>query len=261
MIQKCYPDVEQWGIISNGVNFLKNLEEKKRFQWVDSLDKVISSYKFSQNTWRDNFFNFYEVPKIKPSNSDLGQSALRPHSEWEYSFEEGGLLTTFKSLQSKKEEIYKELFKEIFMGFRLSFAPMSGHIFLEMNSGPSSEKGPGFIIPFLERNAIRNSSWTKITSISSSSTISAFGIRNLRIKKETFKILIYLLAFLQLSITFFLCDYIQVKKKNFFLNQLRQESQIQRSQIQLFSAKIEELEKKLIKLRDLDRKIQTYRQP
>ena len=83
----------------------------------------------------------------------------------------------------------------------------------------------------------------------------AFGIRNLRIGKETFKILIYLLAFLQLSITFFLCDYIQVKKKNFFLNQLRQESQIQRSQIQLFSVKIEELENKLSKLKNIDRRI------
>jgi hypothetical protein len=81
------------------------------------------------------------------------------------------------------------------------------------------------------------------------------GTRNLKIKKETFKILIYLLAFLQLSLTFFLCDYIQVKKKNFFLNQLRQESHFQKSQIQLFSTKIEELEKQLIKLRDLDRKI------
>src|SRR4030042_2452301 len=82
-----------------------------------------------------------------------------------------------------------------------------------------------------------------------------FGTRNLKIKKETFKILIYLLAFLQLSLTFFLCDYIQVKKKNFFLNQLRQESQIQRSQIQLFSTKIEEMEEKLSKLKDIDRRI------
>ena len=82
-----------------------------------------------------------------------------------------------------------------------------------------------------------------------------FGIRRLRIQKETFKILIYLLVFFQLAITFFLCDYIQVKKKTFLLNQLRQESQIQKSQIQLFSAKIEELEKKLSKLKDFDRRI------
>lgn len=82
-----------------------------------------------------------------------------------------------------------------------------------------------------------------------------FGIRSLRVQKETFKILFGLLLFFQLSITFFLCDYIQVKKKQFSLDQLRQESQIQRSQIQLFSSKIEELEKKLSKLKGLDKKI------
>jgi hypothetical protein len=82
-----------------------------------------------------------------------------------------------------------------------------------------------------------------------------FGTRNLKIKKETFKKLIYLLAFLQLTLTFFLCDYVQVKKKNFVLDQLRQESHFQKSQIQLFSTKIEELEKHLYKLRDIDRKI------
>jgi hypothetical protein len=82
-----------------------------------------------------------------------------------------------------------------------------------------------------------------------------FGIRRLRVKKETLKILIYLLAFFQLSIMFFLCDYIQVKKKSFLLNRLRQESQVQRSQIQIFSAKIEELDKKLSKLKDFDRRI------
>jgi len=54
---------------------------------------------------------------------------------------------------------------------------------------------------------------------------------------------------------FFLCDYIQVKKKSFLLNRLRQESQVQRSQIQLFSAKIEELDKKLSKLKDFDRRV------
>ncbi len=84
-----------------------------------------------------------------------------------------------------------------------------------------------------------------------------FGIRNLKIKKETFKLLVYLLAFSQLAVTFFLCDYIQVKKKDFLLNQLRHESLIQKSHIQLFSTKIEELEKRLSKLKDSDRKIRT----
>jgi prefoldin subunit 5 len=39
------------------------------------------------------------------------------------------------------------------------------------------------------------------------------------------------------------------------LNQLRQESQIQKSHIQLFSRKIGELEKKLSRLKDIDQKI------
>ena len=82
-----------------------------------------------------------------------------------------------------------------------------------------------------------------------------FGIRRFRVRKETFKIIFCLLLFFQLSITFFLCDYIQLKKKQYNLNQLRQESHIQRSQIQLFSAKIEELEKKLSKLKDFDHRI------
>lgn len=84
-----------------------------------------------------------------------------------------------------------------------------------------------------------------------------FGIRRLRIKKESFKIGVYLLAFLILSITFFFCDYIQVRKKTFLVNQLRQEAQIQKSHIQLFSTKIEDLEKKLAKLNGFDKRIRT----
>jgi len=82
-----------------------------------------------------------------------------------------------------------------------------------------------------------------------------FGTRRLRIKKESLRMATYLLVFFQFSITFFFCDYIQVRKKTFLLNQLRQESQIQKSHIQLFSANIEELEKKLSKLRNIDQKI------
>jgi len=81
------------------------------------------------------------------------------------------------------------------------------------------------------------------------------GIRRLRIKKERFRMATYLLVFLQLSITFFFCDYIQVRKKTFLLNQLRQESQIQKSHIQLFSTRIAELEKKLSRLKDIDQRI------
>ncbi len=84
---------------------------------------------------------------------------------------------------------------------------------------------------------------------------STFGITRLRIRRETFKTLVYLLAFFQLSIMFFLCDYVQVKKRELHVNQLRQESQIQKDQIQLFSTKIREVEKRLSRLKDIDGRI------
>ncbi len=82
-----------------------------------------------------------------------------------------------------------------------------------------------------------------------------FGTRRLRMRKETFKALVYLLAFLQLSIMFFLCDYVQVKRRQLDSDQLQQELQIQKVQIQLFSAKIKEVERKISTLKVIDRRI------
>ncbi len=79
--------------------------------------------------------------------------------------------------------------------------------------------------------------------------------RHLKIRRKNFKVAIYLLSFFLLSATFFFCDYIQVKKKAFQLGQLRQETQVQKTQIQFFSARIEDLEKQLSKLKDFDKKI------
>jgi len=79
--------------------------------------------------------------------------------------------------------------------------------------------------------------------------------RHLRIHKKTFKIGLYLLGFGLLSTIFFFCDYIQVRKQTFELDQLRHETQSQRSQIHFFSSKIEDLEKQLSKLKDFDKKI------
>ncbi len=84
-----------------------------------------------------------------------------------------------------------------------------------------------------------------------------FGTRRLRIRKETFKVVVYLLAFLQLSIMFFLCDYVQVKKRQINSDQLQRELQIQKTQIQSFSTKIKEVEKRLSKLKVIDQRIRT----
>jgi murein DD-endopeptidase MepM/ murein hydrolase activator NlpD len=79
--------------------------------------------------------------------------------------------------------------------------------------------------------------------------------RHLKVPKKTIKIGAYLLGFVFLSTTFFFCDYIQIKKKVFELGQLRQEAQTQKSQIHFFSARIEDLERQLSKLKDFDQKI------
>jgi septal ring factor EnvC (AmiA/AmiB activator) len=91
-------------------------------------------------------------------------------------------------------------------------------------------------------------------------TILIFGhktskTRHLKIRRKTIKIGLYLLGFVLLSITFFFCDYIQVKKQAFEVARLRQQTEIQRSQIHFFSSKIEELEKQLSKLKDFDKRI------
>ena len=91
-------------------------------------------------------------------------------------------------------------------------------------------------------------------------TILIFGsktskTRHLKIHRKTFKVVFYLLAFALLSTTFFFCDYIQLKKKTFELGRLRQEAETQQSQIHFFSSRIEELEKKLSRLKDIDQRI------
>ena len=127
-----------------GANFLKTFEEMKKLQLTDSLHKVIYSYRFFQDVWKDRFLSSLEINGTKSSNSGSGQSISNPHPNGGNYFGEAELLPTFKLLQSKREET----FKEIFMGFRLSFGPKRTHLLVEMNISPSSEKGPGVIIPF-----------------------------------------------------------------------------------------------------------------
>lgn len=91
-------------------------------------------------------------------------------------------------------------------------------------------------------------------------TILIFGhktskTRHLKIRKKTIKIGLYLMAFAFLSVTFFFCDYIQVKKRAYEVARLRQQTEIQRSQIHFFSSKMEELEKQISKLKDFDKRI------
>lgn len=128
------------------VNFLRPSEENKRTRLIDSLHKLICSYEFFQDAWKDRFLSSREINKIKSSNSDFAQPISTRYLNGDTYFGERKILPTFKLLQSKREET----FKEIFMGVRLSFDPKSTdrHMFVEMNISPSSERGPGVIIPF-----------------------------------------------------------------------------------------------------------------
>ncbi len=125
------------------VNFLEALQKNKKVRVPDSLDKAILSYGVSQGPWRTDLLAYEEVSGSRSSNSDLRQSISKPYPNGN-EYAEESRKATFRLLQSKREEI----FKEISMGCRFYFNPMRGHLFLEMNAAPSSEKGPGIIIPF-----------------------------------------------------------------------------------------------------------------
>lgn len=91
-------------------------------------------------------------------------------------------------------------------------------------------------------------------------TILIFGhktsrTRHLKIRRKNVKVGLYLSAFVLLSVTFFFCDYIQVKKKAYEVARLREQTEVQKSQIHFFSSKIDELEKQVSKLKDFDKRI------
>jgi hypothetical protein len=125
------------------VDFLRTLEEKKKSQWLESLDEVIYTREFSENARRNNFGGPLQVRESKSSGTDSGQSILRPSPDGTGYFGEGRMFKTLRLFQSREET-----FKEIFMGFRFSFDLTYGHLLLEMNVAPSSEKSSGFIIRF-----------------------------------------------------------------------------------------------------------------
>lgn len=79
--------------------------------------------------------------------------------------------------------------------------------------------------------------------------------KQLRISKKSLKILLHLSAITLLVAIFFLSDYIQVKKRAFDVDRLRQEMKAQKSQIYFFLARVEGLEGQLSELKDFDRKI------
>ena len=125
------------------VNFLRTPEEKKMSQVVESLDKVISSREFSEKFWRNKFSSPLHAPETKSSSSDSGQSTLKVNPDENGSLEQANTFTKLRLLQSRDET-----FKEIFMGICFSLDLTNGHVLLEMNVTPSTEKRSGFLIRF-----------------------------------------------------------------------------------------------------------------
>lgn len=128
------------------VNFLMALEQKKKLHLLDSLQKVIYSHEFFKDLWRDKFLRSAEANDTRSADSNFRRTApnryLNPDRE-KY-FEEGEIQSTLKLLQSRREEI----FNEIFVGFRFSFGAKNTRMLPEMKISPSFEKGAGFIIAF-----------------------------------------------------------------------------------------------------------------
>jgi hypothetical protein len=137
-----------YGAIMGGtkleVNFLKVLRKTKYSLSANSLDKWISSYEFTQQARGYKSLNFLEIVKTQSLSSEFSRPLLTPYPDQNRYFEEGRIQTTLRRLQSKREE----LFEEIFMGLRFSFNPARGHMFLQMGVAPSSDKDAGFAIPF-----------------------------------------------------------------------------------------------------------------
>ncbi len=125
------------------VNFLTILEEKKRPQRVESLDEVVYSPEYSENAQRNKLSKALYRTETRSSNSDSKKFTLKVYSDENGSLEQSNTFTKLRLLQSREET-----FKEIFMGVCFSFDLTSGHLILEMNVAPSTEKRSGFLIRF-----------------------------------------------------------------------------------------------------------------
>jgi hypothetical protein len=81
--------------------------------------------------------------ETKPSSSDGRQSNWVVYPDDNGSMEQANPFTKLRLLESREET-----FKEIFMGVYFSFDLTNGHVFLEMNVTPSTDKRSGFLIRF-----------------------------------------------------------------------------------------------------------------
>lgn len=126
-----------------GVNLLSAPETMKGSLWMESSDKVVYSREFSEKGWRRKFSHSLHATATKPPISDSWQSTWEAYRDENGLSEQAKTFTKLRLLQSREET-----FKEIFMGVYFSLDLTKGHLFLEMNVTPSTEKKAGFSIRF-----------------------------------------------------------------------------------------------------------------
>ncbi|NWG03097.1 MAG: hypothetical protein HXY44_09605 [Syntrophaceae bacterium] len=133
-----------WDFDDAKLNFLKIIEEKRKNRLTENFEKLDPPYLFSKNGWGEKILNIHSRVEAKSFHSNMAPSfggSSPPDNKY---VEERRILETFKLLQLKRDELYKELF----MGIRFSFHPLRGQMFFEMNATPSLEKGSALTIPF-----------------------------------------------------------------------------------------------------------------
>jgi hypothetical protein len=125
------------------INFLKTVKEKKGSPLTESLHRINSSYDFVENVWKDRPSYFVGAAEARSSIPENSHSHLGSYPSGNRYVEERRAPDTLKFLQPKKEQ----LFREVFMGLRFSFTPLSGHMFLDLSAAPP-ETGAGILVPF-----------------------------------------------------------------------------------------------------------------
>ncbi len=132
----CCPDVEPIPeIAKKDVDFLKAIQERKETRWIGLYPTIYSS-EFLPAGLTPAVFISREVP--------AGKTSSKPFPVGSRYFEGGMKLETLRRLESRKEE----LLREIFMGLRFSFTPASRQMVLQMNVATPSEEVPSLTVPF-----------------------------------------------------------------------------------------------------------------
>jgi hypothetical protein len=133
-----------WTIDHVKLNFIKMQKEKMYTPFVHPWDMMIFSYTFFQSIREDKPFSHQNVTDKSTVSAGSGPIILKSFSDENKYYGGEGWMTTYKLLEAKRREILKE----IFVGFHLSFDMKNRHLLFDISATPETEKRSGIIIPF-----------------------------------------------------------------------------------------------------------------